>query len=74
MNDLSKKIRVVEERVRALVAENHSLRTGIEELRIELEKARTDSQLAEAVRGKHQHLRERIERVLASLDSLEHKE
>ena len=73
MKDLDKKFKEVEKRVEALVTENHALRSRIRELDQELAQARLEVRNTEHFHGKQLQIREKIERVLKTLDVLGEK-
>lgn len=73
MKDLERKFREVEKRVEALVTENHALKSRILELDQELVRARSEARSSELFHEKQLHIREKIERVLKSLDALGEK-
>lgn len=74
MQDLEGRFAEIEKRVRALVAEDRVLRKRVNELERELALARREARDAEHVHGKQRHVREKLERVLRSLDALGTKE
>jgi chromosome segregation ATPase len=74
LNDLEGQFAEIENRVRALVAEDRALRMRINELEQELALVRRETRNVEHVHGKHLHVREKIERVLQSLETLGTKE
>lgn len=73
MNDLEKKFNEVEKRVKALVMENSALRSRIRELDQALVQARSEARYSEDFQGKQLQVREKIERVLRTLDALDGK-
>lgn len=74
MTDLKEKFSEIEKRLKSIAAENRALRDRVIELEKELALARRETQDMEHFQDKQQHLREKIERVLQSLEALEVKE
>lgn len=70
MRDLAAKFTEVEQRVRALVAENRRLSGRLAELEQQLADARRDARDLERMQGKREEVRDRLERVLRSLEAL----
>ena len=70
MNDLEERFVEVEKRVKALVTENRTLKGRIRELEQELVEVRQEAQQFSNLHGKQLHIREKVERVLHSLESL----
>ena len=60
----------VERRVQALVAENRGLKKRVRELEDEIAQARRTSQDLEHLHSRRMHIREKVERVLQSLEAL----
>jgi chromosome segregation ATPase len=60
----------VEQRVQALVHENKGLKKRVRELENELAQARRSSQDLEHLHSRRMHIREKVERVLQSLEAL----
>lgn len=60
----------VEQRVRSLVDENRGLKERVRELEGELAQARRSSQDLEHLNSRRMHIREKVERVLQSLEAL----
>lgn len=60
----------VEQRVQALVSENRGLKKRMRELEKELAQARRSSQDLEHLHSRRMHIREKVERVLQSLEAL----
>ena len=60
----------VEQRVQALVAENRGLKKQLRELEGELAEVRRSSQDLEHLHSRRMHIREKVERVLQSLEAL----
>ncbi len=71
MNDLESRFAEVEKRVRSLVADNGSLRKRVAELERELKTARADAGDARDFEAKQARIREKVERVLRSLEALD---
>ncbi|HEX9020194.1 MAG TPA: hypothetical protein VF903_02910 [Nitrospirota bacterium] len=71
VNDLEENFAEVEKRVKVLASENRTLKGRVRELEQELSRALNDARDFESVHGKQAHIRQRIERVLQSLESLE---
>ena len=61
---------IVEQRVQALVAENRGLKKRVRELEGEIAEARRSSQDLEHLQSRRMHIREKVERVLLSLEAL----
>jgi cell division septum initiation protein DivIVA len=61
---------IVEKRVKALVTENRGLKKRVRELEGELAEARRSSQDLEHLNSRRMHIREKVERVLQSLEAL----
>jgi hypothetical protein len=74
LKDVKEKFAEIERRVKLLAVENRTFRDRVNELERELDKARREAQNAGHFQDKQLHLREKIERVLQSLESLEVKE
>jgi dynactin complex subunit len=70
LKELARKFSEVEKRVKALVMENHVLKSRIHELDQELEKARLDVRDSALSGEKQLLIREKIERVLKTLDAV----
>ena len=60
----------VEQRVQALVAENRELKKRVRQLEGEIAEARRSSQDLEHLHSRRMHIREKVERVLQSLEAL----
>ncbi len=73
MKDIKTKFDEVEKRVKAVVTENASLRKQVRELEAELAKTRRESHELQNFHGKKLHIREKIERILQSLETAEKK-
>jgi cell division septum initiation protein DivIVA len=73
-NDSHKRIEAafatVEQRVQALATENRVLKKRLRELEQELAEARRSSQDLEHLHSRRMHIREKVERVLQSLEAL----
>lgn len=63
----------VEQRVKALVDENRALKASLRELEDELAGARRAVQDLEHLQGRRMHIREKVERVLQSLETLKER-
>jgi FtsZ-binding cell division protein ZapB len=74
VKDLALRFSEVERRVRALVAENRSLRAQVRELTRERDAVGSEARDAEALQEKTALVRERLQRLLARLESLEQSE
>ncbi len=61
---------IVEQRVQTLVRENKELKKRVRELEAELAQARRSSQDLEHLQSRRMHIREKVERVLQSLEAL----
>jgi chromosome segregation ATPase len=70
LKDLEERFAEVEKRVKALVTENRNLTGRIRELEQELAEVRQEAQKFNNLHGKQLHIREKVERVLHSLESL----
>ena len=71
MNDWETRFAEVERRVKVLVADNGSLRKRVAELERELARARAEAGTVRDAEGKQARIREKVEQVLRSLESLE---
>ena len=69
MKDLEAGFAKVEKRVKTLIADNAVLRKRLAELEQELAQARQESEELENFHGKRLHIREKIERILHSLEA-----
>ena len=74
MNDLEAGFAEIEKRVRTLVAENKKLKKRIVDLEGDLVQTRRAARELEHFHGKKMHIREKIERILSTLEALETKE
>lgn len=74
MKDLEDRFAEIERRVRLLAVENKDLRGRVSELENELAQARREAQQFEHLHGKKLHIKEKIERILQSLDTATGKE
>ena len=73
MKDIQDRFAVIEERVRALLAENGHLAARVSDLEEELAQARREARELEQFRGRKIHIRERIENILHTLESIDGK-
>lgn len=73
MKDLEARFAEVEKRVKTLVADNTRLRKRVSELERELKEARLQSEELRHFHGKKLHIREKIEKVLQSLETMGEK-
>lgn len=71
MKDLTLKFAEVERRVRGLTDENGRLRGRVAELERELAAARRDAGELGRMQGEREQVRQRLERVLRSLEALD---
>ncbi len=71
MKDLASRFSEVERRVRALVAENRTLRAQVRELMRERDAVGAQASDAETLQKKTKLVRQRLQRLLARLESLE---
>jgi len=67
---LEERFAEIEKRVKGLVTENRTLKDRIHELEQDLVEVRKESQKFNNLHGKQLHIREKIERVLHSLESV----
>ena len=74
MKDLEAKFTEIEKRVAVFVRENKALKARVRELEKELAEARRISNELENSHGKQMHIREKVERVLHSLEAMGTKE
>ncbi len=74
MKDLAEKFAEVEKRVKSIVTENRELKGRLTELEQELTQVRSEAQDFEHFHGKQLHIREKIERILHSLEAVTNKE
>lgn len=70
MNNLDEKFLLIEKRVRALLAENSGLCARVRELERELAEARSAAGELALIRGEKLLLREKIEKILQTLESI----
>lgn len=70
MKDTEGTFTEVERRVRAIVAENRTLRGRVRELEDELERLRRDGREYENFHGKRIRVREKVERILKELEAV----
>lgn len=74
LKDFEEKFAEIEKRVQALVARNRGLAGRIKELEHELAQARREARGMEHFHGEKLHIREKIERILQSLETVNNKE
>jgi len=74
LKDLEAKFTEIEKRVAVFVRENKALKARVRELEKELAEARRISNELENSHGKQMHIREKVERVLHSLEAMGTKE
>jgi predicted nucleic acid-binding Zn-ribbon protein len=72
--DIEAKFSQVEKRVQALVSENKGLTGRVRELEQELAQARREAQELQNFHGKRMHIKEKIERILQSMEAVREKE
>ncbi len=70
MKDIHDRFAVIEERVRSLMASNDHLAARVSELEQELARARREVRELEHFRSRKPLIRERIENILRTLESL----
>ncbi len=70
MYDLESRFSEVEKRMRALIADNARLTSRITELEQELAGVRREALELQNLQGKSMHIREKIERILHSLETI----
>jgi len=68
--DLEEQFGVIERRIKAITSENRALTERIAELEREIAEARKDARTREHVSGITGQVRERIEKVLLSLETI----
>jgi len=73
LKDLEARFAEVENRVRSLMQENHDLTRRVSELERELARARREAQEMEHYHGKRMHIRDKVERILSSLEGIRHE-
>jgi hypothetical protein len=73
LKDVTEQFAEVEKRVTAVVRENAVLRRRVAELERELAQARAEASEFQNLQGKRIHIREKIERVLQSLEEIGEK-
>lgn len=73
MKDLTERFSEIEKRVRALASDNAGLRKRVAELERDLEQARAEASEFQNLQGKRLHIREKIEKVLRSLEAIGEK-
>jgi septal ring factor EnvC (AmiA/AmiB activator) len=74
VKDLNGRFAEAERRVRDLVDENRRLRARVQELEQELAPAREAARELEELRGRQDQVRQRLERMLSSLEALDLEE
>jgi chromosome segregation ATPase len=70
LKNIRDRFALIEERVRALRASNNHLSARVSDLEQELAKARRDVKELEHFRGRKLHIKERIENILRTLESM----
>ena len=70
LNEIEEKFALLEKRVNMLVSQNKDLKARIKELDRELSQVRREARKLEGVQGEKLHIREKIERILKTLDNL----
>ncbi len=73
MKSLADKFAEIEKRVKSLVAENADLKKRAAELDRELAAARRDAREIDSLHGEKLHIREKIERILRTLETVREK-
>jgi cell division septum initiation protein DivIVA len=73
LKNLDSRFAEVEKRVKMLVADNERLRKNVSQLERELKEARRQSEELHHFHGKRLRIREKIEKVLQSLETMEQK-
>lgn len=73
LTELEIKFAEIEKRVRKLAAENHSFKKRIRELELELDHVRGDARKAVQFHDKQLRVRERIEKILHDLETIDAK-
>jgi chromosome segregation ATPase len=74
LKNIEEKFTEVEKRVRAIVSENKGLTGRVRELEQELAQARREAQELQNFHGKRMHIKEKIERILQSMEAVKEKE
>ena len=74
LKNIEEKFAHVEKRVQALVSENKGLTGRVRELEQELAQARREAQELQNFHGKRMHIKEKIERILQSMEAVKEKE
>ncbi len=74
MKDIEAGFAEVEKRVQALVSENKGLAGRVRELERELAQARREAQELQNFHGKRMHIKEKIERILQSMEAAKERE
>ena len=70
LNEIEEKFALLEKRVNMLVSQNKDLKVRIKELDRDLSQVRREARKLEGVQGEKLHIREKIERILKTLDNL----
>ncbi len=70
MKNIRDRFALIEERVRALRTSNNHLSARVSELEQELAQARRDVKELEHFRGRKLHIKERVENILRTLESM----
>lgn len=73
MTDLDERFALIEKRVRALQAENSGLHARVEELEQKLASASSATRELDLLNGKKQQMREKIEKLLQTLEFIGRK-
>lgn len=73
MKDLDERFTEIEKRVAALATDNVRLRQQVARLQQELEQARAEAGELQDLHGKRLHIRDKIEKVLQSLEAIGEK-
>jgi hypothetical protein len=74
LKDIEAKFAEVEKRVQDLVSENKGLAGRVRELEQELAQARREALELQNFHGKRMHIKEKIERILQSMEAVKEKE
>jgi predicted nucleic acid-binding Zn-ribbon protein len=74
LKNIEEKFAHVEKRVQALVSENKGLTGRVRELEQELAQARREARELQNFHGKRMHIKEKIERILQSMEAVKEKE
>jgi predicted RNase H-like nuclease (RuvC/YqgF family) len=73
MKDLAERFAEIERRIKPISTENRALKKRVRELEKELNQARCDMQKSAQFNDKQVHLRERIETILRTLETVDMK-